>query len=231
MHAFPARRMAKRYLQSLLIIIAMTLISCVRPDFQVNGSVDLSNEHEGGASALTNGDDLGYNVACGVLSSLPVNMGHPNLSSDDAMADADVDAGFGIYSQLEFIRKGSKFQDTHTHLNYLDLSGHVVYYKKMPDNRMIFGGLGPYIAHGLSGKASGNGFSENVFGVQDGYKRFDAGVSLVGQYRLPNTLSFGLGYEWALVNKSSAPDFTSRNRTLYFSVGYSLTKLLNRTKK
>jgi hypothetical protein len=214
-----------------LFVIVVTLHSCTifRPDFKLSGSVDVSNEHEGGPSANVDGNDLGWNVAGGILTSMPQDpQFHASSVGDDK---PEPDAGFGIYTQLEFIRKGSKFEDTHTHLNYLDLSGNIVYYKKLADHSMLFGGLGPYIGYGLSGKASGGGFSENVFGVQGGYKRFDAGLSVVGQYQLASTLFFGLGYELGLANKSSEPDFTSRNRSFSFSVGYSLTKLIKGAKK
>jgi hypothetical protein len=219
----------KRFLHLIMIVVILQACNVVRPDLKLSGSVDMSNQHEGGASALVDGEDLGWNVAGGIWSSMPQNLDfHGDYVGD---AKPDPTAGFAIYTQLEFIRKGSKFQDTHTHLNYLDLSGNFVYYKKMADHSMIFGGLGPYIGYGLGGKVSGGGFSENAFGGQDGYKRFDAGLSVIGQYELPSSLFFGLGYEFGLANKSPAPDYTSRNRTFYFSAGYSLTKLLKGGKK
>jgi len=41
-----------------------------------------------------------------------------------------------------------------------------------------------------------------------------------------NGLRFGLGYDLGLVNKSPAPDYTSRNRSFSIRVGYSVDNII-----
>jgi hypothetical protein len=72
---------------------------------------------------------------------------------------------------------------------------------------------------------------EPVFG-SDGYKRFDAGLHLTSGFRMASGLSFGIGYEWGIYDKSPTPsDFTSRNRTWSFNVGYSVDKIVGAFRK
>jgi hypothetical protein len=218
--------------------VVTALHSCSEYDFE--GSMDIDDEKEGGPSQNVNSDDLGFNLAAAILTSLPQNTtGHGDAIGNKAIySDAGAEyipaksnGGFALSSKLEFIKKGSKFQQSHTHLSYLNIVEDVVYQYKMADNSNIMGGLGPYIGYGIGGNVSGGGFSESAFGGQDGYKRFDAGISLMGRYQLPSSLYFGLDYQFGLVNKSPAPDFTSRNRSLSINVGYSLDKIFGNIRK
>lgn len=213
----------------ICILPTMTLFHSCSSPYDFEGSADMHNEHEGGPSANVNSLDAGFNLGMAVLLTVPQNIsGHSDrveMDVPDGYLPAKKDGHFALSNKLEFIKKGSSFGGSHTHLNYLNIVEDVVYQYKMADNSNIMGGLGPYIGYGIGGKVTGGGFSESAFGGQ-GYKRFDAGLSLMGRYQLPSTLYFGLDYQFGLVNKSPAPDFTSRNRSLSINVGYSLDKIL-----
>jgi len=106
----------------------------------------------------------------------------------------------------------------------------------------VFGGVGPYVAYGLTGKWSrtfirindslGNvpfdGNSYKIWGdpdVDDYLKRFDAGASLTLGVQL-NNFSLSAQYDYGMVNVGNFKfdEFKTNNiwhnRTLSFSVGY-----------
>ena len=234
-------------LYAALFICLLQLQSCAPSEKVMKGSFDISNEHEGGPSTLKNADDVGYNVGLELLFGLngvgnapihyessgePVQAGEVYSQENYNRETSPSSSGrFMLGTTLQLIRKGSKFEGSTTHLQYLEVLGDVIYEAPMKDGGTLFGGLGPYIGYGIGGNVSTGGTKFSAFGGDDGYKRFDAGLHLTAGYALPSTLQFSLGYEFGLVNKSPAPDFTSRNRTLSFNVGYSLNKIINGFRK
>jgi len=232
---------------TVMIFTLISLSSCFATE-EVEGSYDISDEHETGPSDLTNSLDAGFNVAMnftwGFSGSTPG--GHINnvdrgyFYGNDGIYSNDMQAGGGTWmpsapaagsgqylwvSKLQLIQKGSKFESNRTKLNYFEAGQDIQYQYTYANQSAIFGGLGPYIAYGIGGNVKGPGFKEPAFGGTDGYKRFDAGLHLVGGYRLPSALYLSVAYEYGLVNKSPAPDFTSRNRTFSIAVGYPLDKI------
>jgi len=232
-------------LYAALFICLLNLQSCAPSESVIQGSFDFSNEREGGVSKLKNGDDVGYNVALELNFGLngvgtgPIqreSLGEPIRDGEvyprENFAKEPSSSGkFMLGTTLQLIRKGSKFQETKTHLQYIEVLGDVLYYAPMKSGGTLFGGLGPYIGYGIGGNVSAGGTKFSAFGGDDGYKRFDAGLHLTAGYALPSTLQFSLGYEFGLVNKSPADDFTSKNRTLSFNVGYSLEKIIHGFRK
>lgn len=217
----------------LFLVCSIVLASCFGGERIAEGSFDGSNERESGPSKRINSMDYGWNI---MLESQWGMIGvNPKITSAGTRDWLPYDyepapasgGSFKIDAGLELVRKGSKIENTATHLTYLNLFGDVLYNYQPGSGGTFFGGLGPYIGYGLGGSVSGDGFSEAAFGGADGgYKRFDAGVHLKGGYQLPSSLRFSLAYEYGLVNKSPAPDFTSRNRTVQLNVGYSLDKII-----
>jgi hypothetical protein len=224
------------------ILFCLSLTSCFPSSFEA--SYDSSNESEGGPSKLINGDDYGFNIALNWIGGGP-NGSAPKSSAGDwihthaytndgipasgfeGMSGPSAD-GKGQWlpaTKLQFIQKGSKTDNSRTKLNYLEVVEDAMYQYTFADQSAVYGGLGPYIAYGLGGNVKSGSFKAAAFGGQDGYKRFDAGLHLTGGYQLPVGLYFALGYEFGLVNKSPAPDFTSRNRTFSIAVGYPLNKI------
>ena len=207
----------------------------------IEGSYDISEESEGGPSALSNSGDVGFNLAMeagwgsigaqGPFTIKPDGAVHNDWFPYDYKPLKKSENSINFASGLELVRKGSKFDGATTGLTYLNGFTDIRYNHGFDDGGSLFAGLGPYIGYGIGGKVKGGGFSEPAFGGADGYKRFDAGLHLKGGYQFSGGLRFALGYEFGLFNKSPAPDFTSRNRTFSISVGYSVTKIIAAFKK
>jgi hypothetical protein len=221
------------FLFTVLLFLVISQSSCSVIEESLDASGVSSSSHEGGASANPNASQLGVAVSIGILSSLPQNTSH-HSDRVSFLDDYDMPAApgqFALSSNLGFIQKGYKFTGTKVRFNYLELREDVLYNYSMHDGSSLFGGLGPYIAYGIGGRAGGSGFSENSFGGQDGYKRFDLGLNLTGGYKLPSGLYFRLGYDFGIANTSPAPDFSARNRSFSFGVGYSISKIVGHDKK
>jgi hypothetical protein len=223
----------------VLVIVGSSLFSSCSPESDmIQGSFDGSRQSEGGPSRLVEGNELGWNVA------LELTWGMSGALHGKSSRDEDRDwlpfgyepvatngGSFSVDGSLEFIKKGSSFANTATHLSYLNLLGDVTYHYSLGESGSLFGGLGPYIGYGIGGSTSGAGVSEPAFGGDDGYKRFDAGLHLKAGYAHPSSLQFSFSYELGLYNQSPAPDYTSHNRTYAFNVGYSLSKIIGTFKR
>ena len=219
-----------------LIPVCFLFTSCMAVEPVIEGSYDINQEREEGASALSNSSDVGFNlimemgfgmnqVKRGVLSVgdrdwLPY--GYEPVKSDNYWT---------VDGSLELVRKGSKFDQNHTHLTYFNVLGDATWRHPLEGGGSLYAGGGLYIGYGLGGSVSGSGFSEAAFGGDGGYKRFDAGLHAKAGYDFASSLRVGLAYEYGLVNKSSAPDFTSRNSSFSLNVGYSLDKIIHGFKR
>ncbi|MEJ0102045.1 MAG: outer membrane beta-barrel protein [Bacteroidota bacterium] len=192
-------------------------------------SLDAAKEKEKGNSSTTKKVNYGFNI--GVYFYAEFN--RPNKNEVDEFIPAGgphKENGFMLSGGIQYIKKGSKDKegDGKTTLSYLELLIHLMYCQEV-SNGYVYAGLGPYISYGIGGKFKGPGFSENAFGGDGGYKRFDAGPSLMAGYATTIGLSIDLSYELGLVNKSPDPsDYTSRNRAFSINVGYSLNKLFGK---
>jgi hypothetical protein len=98
---------------------------------------------------------------------------------------------------------------------------------KLNSKSRIYGGLGPYFAYGLGGKIKSGSFSTPSFGENNGgYKRFDAGLTFMAEYKF-TAFSLSFNYDLGLTNIAYAStDISSKGRSFGISVGYSLGKLL-----
>jgi hypothetical protein len=223
---------------ALVVVFALAVSSCTR--WEINASYDMSKDGESGPSGETGHFDPGGNLMMEFLDMLTFgefisddqvkHNDYPGPWSPELVAGANNKTnGFGLVFNGGYIGKGNKGTGFTERLNYLEVSEAVAYIHKTPGG-LLYGGLGPYVAYGIGGKAKFNGGSESVFS-SDGYKRFDAGVHFLGEYRFNSGLSLGVGYDLGLFDKSHDPsDYTSRNRTMMFEVGYSLDKIIKAVK-
>ena len=221
----------------LLFIVALS--SCSR--WEINASFDISKDGESGPSGETGQYDPGGNMLIEYLDMLTFGdfideaaEKHDEYrgpwNPEQFAAPARKADGIGLVFNGGYVGKGNKGNGFTERLHYLEVSEAVAYIHQTPGG-LLYGGLGPYVAYGIGGKAKFAGGSESVF-TADGYKRFDAGVHFLGEYRFNTGLSVGIGYDLGLFDKSKDPsDYTSRNRTMMFEVGYSLDKILKAIKK
>lgn len=141
---------------------------------------------------------------------------------------------FALMTGLELIGKGGKLEDfggtDRTRLLYLVVPVYALYRHELPGKGLVFGGLGPYVGYGLSGKVkytyNGQTTSFDAFDkANGGFRRFDGGLAFTAGYQLPSSLQFRLAYELGLANIETSSDNKTKNRALSLSVGYSLNKL------
>jgi hypothetical protein len=216
-----------------LFALTAALFSC-SSEGEIRGSFDLKKFNETGQSAVNYNYDPAWNAAMALFMGLSGAYGGKLDRQDDlpsGFAAPDPAGGFVFSPRLELVRKGAKSGPANIGLSYINVVGDIMYTWKGPDDGMIFAGLGPYLGYGISGRVSFNGMHTPAFGGDDGFKRFDAGLDLSAGYRLSSSLSFSLGYELGLANKSPDPsDYKSYNRSFSLNVGYSLDKIIKAVK-
>jgi hypothetical protein len=222
----------------LAVVFVFSLPSCSK--WEINASYDRSKDGEKGPSGETGHYDPDLNIVLEFLDMVTFGeiTGYDAVKHDDYPGPWSPDHyasekkkadGFGLVFTGGYVGKGNKGAGFTEHLNYLEVSEALAYVHKTTGG-LLYAGLGPYVAYGIGGKEKFNGGSEPVF-TPDGYKRFDAGIHFLGEYRFNSGLSVGLGYDLGIFDKSKDPsDYTSRNRTMLFEVGYSLDKIVNAIK-
>jgi hypothetical protein len=225
---------------ALSLLFVFSVSSCTT--WEIAASYDRSKDGEKGPSGETAQYNPGFNMFVEVLDD--ISDGGLIWYEDDKVnfdelpdpwnperyyAAKKVVNGFALVTSAGYIEKGRQVFGASEHLNYLEASEALVYMHQTSGG-VLYGGLGPYVAYGLGGKVNYSGGSEPVFG-SDGYKRFDAGLHFLGEYRFKMGLSVGIGYDLGLYDKSTDPsDYTSRNRTMMLEVGYSLDKIVKKIK-
>lgn len=134
---------------------------------------------------------------------------------------------------IEFIQKNSKDGSTKITLDYLQVPLYALYQFQPSSSGNFFGGLGPYFAYGIGGsmKTTYNGQTtkSKSFDKTTGYKPFDAGLSLTAGYKITNSFSFSLAYDYGLVNidRNAFGDKT-KNRGISLNVRYPLNKIIKK---
>jgi Outer membrane protein beta-barrel domain len=226
---------------ALYVIVVFSLSSCFS-SWQIEGSADLSSEHETGPSGESGFYAPNFNFVMEALDILSDGFliyddranfdDYPGPWSPERYVAANKpENSFGLVTTGGYIGKGQKDGGATEHLNYLELSEAFAYLHKTSGG-LLYGGLGPYVAYGIGGKVTYNGGSESLFGGSDGYKRFDAGLHFLAGYRFKMGLSVEVGYDLGLYDKSNDPsDYTSTNRTMMVEVGYSVEKILGAFKR
>jgi hypothetical protein len=220
---------------ALSLFVVFSLSSCFS-SWQIEGSYDRSSEHSTGPSGESGFYAPNFNTIIEVADDVTGGMviyddgvnfdDYPGPWNPERFAAANKSVnGFGLVTTGGYIGKGQKIGGATEHLDYLEVSEAAAFMHKTSGG-LLYGGLGPYVAYGFGGKVNYNGGSEPVFG-SDGYKRFDAGIHFLGEYRFNMGLSVGIGYDLGLYDKSTDPsDYTSTNRTMMVEVGYSIDKII-----
>jgi hypothetical protein len=220
---------------ALCFLFALTLSSCFS-SWQIDGSYDRSSDHETGPSGESGFYAPDFNCIIEALDDMTggmviyddgVNFGAPDPWNPERYFPANKPTnGFGLVTTGGYMGKGRKIGSATEHLNYLEVSEAFAYMHKTSGG-LLYGGLGPYVAYGIGGKVNYSGGSSDMVFGSDGYKRFDAGLHFLGEYRFNMGLSVGAGFDLGLVDKSNDPsDYTSRNRTMMVEVGYSIEKIV-----
>src|SRR5579863_1213234 len=157
-------------------LLAIQLSSCF-----VQGSFEDTNERNEFSNNSPGIDkaDFGLNIGGILTTGLGTFDASKSNSVDwmDLQRPSSPDNGFLFAVTGEFVQKGSKTPGIAiTRLNYLELHPDVLYAHRFPNEGLVFGGLGPYLAYGIGGK-TGSGVNEEAsFGGANGYKRFDWGL-------------------------------------------------------
>lgn len=221
---------------ALCLLVAFSQSSCFS-SWEINASYDRSKDGEKGPSGEVAEYDPGFNTMIEALDMLTFGFAiyDDDINSGDLPGPWDPERylpanksanGFGLVTSGGYVEKGRKIDGATEHLDYLEAS-EVLAYMHKTSGGLLYGGLGPYVGYGFAGKVNYSGGSESVFGVSDGYKRFDAGLHFLGEYRSNMGLSVGVGYDLGIFDKSTDPsDYTSRNRTMMVDVGYSIDKIV-----
>lgn len=85
----------------------------------------------------------------------------------------------------------------------------------------MFLGAGPYAGFGIHSKASKGNYSESGSFGDAGIKTFDAGLNLLGGYKLTNGFLINAGYGLELTNMYKDIDgVTAKNRVFSVGIGY-----------
>ena len=179
--------------------------------------------------------------ANGILASQSAKASGITISSDSRfswkaglIANVPATEQISFMPQLNLVSKGSKFAfedlKSESKLTYLELPLNFVY-----NSGGFFGGLGPVLSFGLSGKekiTNGTDVMEQdvKFDGKDAdgtdefshYKGFEFGGNLIAGYKLESGLFFNAHYNFGLSNISPSPssEGTAKNNYLGFGIGY-----------
>lgn len=154
-----------------------------------------------------------------------------------AVSEIKIWRRFNLRPELGFVQKGARLtSDIISYtvpgrytINYLRLPLNVTYNHKLGPGK-IFGGLGPELGYGLSGKGKGDN-GKTVKLKMDGkdisttsselhLKPFDYGVSFIAGYKMENGLFLSGGYFLGLADIDPDKDFTWKNHGFTISIGY-----------
>jgi hypothetical protein len=211
------------FITGTFVFILATLQSCGP---ELKASADWAKNKEGGASSVTQLEKTLFNVGI-FADEMMTGIKYGSLDKADAK---ESNTEFGFYEGLEFIGKGGKYHDgSSITLNYLEVPIYAIARHKLGAGA-LFGGLGPYFAYGIGGKVKGGGFSESSFGDNNGgYKRFDAGLGFMAEYKLDMGFSLSLDYDLGLTNIAyPSLDITSHNRSFGINVGYDISRFFKK---
>lgn len=125
----------------------------------------------------------------------------------------------------ELVLKNSTDGGTKIRTGYLQLPVLALYRYTLPKKAgAVFGGLGPYFAYGLWGKAKSSTGSENIFS-SNGFRRFDAGLSFTAGYQFTAGFAARLGYELGLADIDHDDVNHTRTRSFAIILSAPLSKL------
>lgn len=133
-----------------------------------------------------------------------------------------------IQPSLQFEMKGGEVKATSrkTKLSYLTLPIDLLYKQPVGSNTLLLG-AGPYFGYGISGKITGGHndvpAKNDLFKIDDGLKRFDAGIHAQVAYEFMQGLNIGMQVEYGVLNlqENGNSDNSFRNISYSLSLGYT----------
>jgi hypothetical protein len=238
----------------ILILTALFFSSCgVLQLSEIKGSLDGYKQRYSGRyypRASPTKEDVGFNVGATILispgktpystrkHSPEENLMGPKLlyasTNPEFLLDETPKSTPDFLKNMEYqmvpqyIKKRTKDGGSKVGADYIQLPILALYKYKLNPAGTIYAGLGPYFAYGIGGRIKTSfGDKINTFDKENGLKRFDAGISIAGGYKMTDGFSFTLSYDIGLINISrNAPDEKVKTRMISLNVGYPLTKLI-----
>lgn len=123
---------------------------------------------------------------------------------------------------LQITQKGFKLDAASVKCNafYLEIPVVVTYKFRVADEVALLPAAGFYYGLGLGGKVKAEGGKADTFGSDGTFKRSDFGMRFGGSVEW-RRYSFGLGYEFSLMNIAKGGSSDTHNRNFFVSVGYN----------
>lgn len=181
-----------------------------------------------------------------------MNSSNMNFSGEDDSESADNKIGFNagvsvdipmlqsLYLQtgLYYTTKGYKIEEndgdykytTKATPSYLEIPVMASYRYDFSDNAQLQVNFGPYFAYGIGGKekyersykGEKKEEKEDLFGKDNEFKRFDAGLGIGAGFTY-SKFFFGLNYQFGLANiaQDAEDGYSVKNRNLSISIGYN----------
>jgi len=139
-------------------------------------------------------------------------------------ADVNIASNLSIQPGLSLQGKGYKISDEgetfKQDLMYLEVPVNFVYYVPAGSGN-LFLGAGPYAAYGISSKTFFAGESESGSFDDAGLNAFDAGLNVLGGYKLANGFLINAGYGIGLTNMGKdSGDAKAKNRVFSVGIGF-----------
>jgi hypothetical protein len=140
------------------------------------------------------------------------------------LADMGVTENFVFQPGLNFTQKGSKISSngvtaTQT-LNYIELPLNFLY-NTAAGSGHFFGGIGPVLGYGISGKAESDGESQDIhFGNSDNddYKPFEFSGNILAGYEFSNGVFVSANYNHGFSNILNGGDSGESAKNSYFGI-------------
>jgi hypothetical protein len=173
--------------------------------------------------------DIRYNVAFAGFLTIAGSHGNSGFSPRSAFWNrSDNGAAFGVFYEPQFVQKGMAYDGGYSRLtiNYLELPLYLSYRHYASNGNWITAGAGPFASYGAGGSIRTETMQSRVFGDNQNYNRFDAGISGVLDYKFRNGISIGINYDYGLANISNASDQTISTRCVSLSLGYSVGRIV-----
>jgi len=144
------------------------------------------------------------------------------------LADMGLSENFVFQPGLNFTQKGSKISSdgmtaTQT-LNYIELPLNFLF-KTAAGSGSFFGGIGPVLGYGISGKAESGGESQDIHfgnGDNDDYKPFEFSGNIIAGYEFSNGFLISANYNHGFSNilNGAGSDASAKNNYFGIRLGY-----------
>jgi len=202
----------------LAVMVSLTYSQEIRWGLQ--GGLNLSGGIARETGVVIKGNPaLGY--ALGVLADVP--LANPKWSIRPVFAFQHEASNADIFDDNTFIR-----------VNYFNLAADAIYHPDFANKRWVFG-LGPWLAYGLSGKYTQQGYTYKInFGSSDlnDAHHFDLGLEALAGYQLKPDMMLTAKLDWGFKDVSAQSDFvTIYTRSFGVNFVYWMPRTMSWTRK